>query len=65
MNDLKIEIEGMSCNHCANRVKNAIAGIEGVEFVEINLSDKAAYVAGDYDLQTVKDAVNELGYKAL
>ena len=38
---MKLKIDGMMCNHCANRVKEAINSIVSTE-VEINLKKKLA-----------------------
>ena len=40
----KILIEGMSCNHCVSHVKDALAKIEGVLSVVVNLEGKYATV---------------------
>lgn len=58
-------IEGMSCNHCVMNVKKAIESIDGVNSVEVNLSDNTAVVDGNPDDNTVKNKVEEIGYKVL
>lgn len=42
-----IAVEGMSCNHCSNAVKNLIEEVEGVESAEVNLVEKEAQVSFD------------------
>ncbi len=58
-------IEGMTCNHCVANVKDAITGIEGVQEVKINLTQKNAVVDGDYDAEEVKTAIEKAGYKVV
>jgi copper chaperone len=40
-----LEIEGMSCGHCVNAVKNLIQELNGIESVHVNLSSKQADVS--------------------
>ena len=42
-----ILIEGMSCNHCAMAVKNALYGIEGISHVDVELNNNRAIVEGE------------------
>lgn len=58
-----IKVEGMTCNHCKAAVEKNIAGIEGIENAEVNLSDGTVQIKGDVDLQKVEEVVNGLGYQ--
>ena len=42
-----IVVEGMSCGHCSNAVKNLIEDVMGVESAEVNLGTKEASVLFD------------------
>jgi copper ion binding protein len=57
-------IEGMSCGHCVNHVKNALEEIEGVNNVIVDLQGKNALIelSKDVDHETLKGAVEEAGY---
>ncbi len=33
----QFSIEGMSCNHCAARVEEAVSALDGVQKVKVNL----------------------------
>jgi len=60
----KMRIEGMSCDHCVNHVKNALEEIDGVTEIFVDLDSKTATFnvtddVKDYDL---KRAVEEAGY---
>ncbi len=61
----KVIIEGMTCNHCVANVRKAIAGTQGVKTVEVSLSDNAAYIEGNFDLNQLKNNVEEMGYKVI
>ena len=43
----KIEIDGMTCNHCVQKVKDALMRINGVKKVEVNLKEKTATFSCD------------------
>ncbi|KEH97368.1 heavy metal transport/detoxification protein [Clostridium botulinum C/D str. BKT12695] len=59
----KLNIEGMSCNHCVMHVKNALMEIEGVKTVDVNLEDKFAIVEGEnLDDSKMKAEVEDWGY---
>lgn len=43
---VKLDIQGMHCEKCVARVKEALEGVEGVTGVEVSLEDNAATVEG-------------------
>lgn len=60
------EVEGMSCNHCVNSIKNAVGSLDGVEKVEVDLKTKKVTVevsAGLISDQTIKEAIEDQGYE--
>ncbi|TLG79621.1 copper chaperone CopZ [Vagococcus zengguangii] len=62
-----INIEGMSCNHCVARVEEALAPLEGMKKVKVNLKKGQAVVKYDEQLlneTTLVSTVNDLGFKA-
>ena len=58
----KINIEGMSCNHCTGAVEKVLKTLEGVTVDHVSLEDKAAYVEGELDEQLVKQVIEEEGF---
>lgn len=60
-------IEGMSCGHCVNHVKNALEEIDGVAGVVVDLQGKNAVVelSKDVDCEVLKGAVTEAGYDVM
>ena len=59
----KVQIEGMTCNHCVMNVKKAITSVNGVTEVDVSLSDNAAFVKGEFKMNELKTAVEEVGYR--
>lgn len=62
MNTMTITVKGMSCNHCRTSVEKAIAGVPGVESVEVTLTPGQATVTGDFDPAEVKKAITLAGF---
>ena len=49
----RVSIEGMSCGHCVNRVRESLMGLPGVNGAKVSISEKLAVV--DFDEGTVSD----------
>mgnify|MGYP002626264315 CR=1 FL=1 len=62
-NQVAYKVTGMSCNHCKMSVEKAIAGIDGVESVTVDLPSGMAYVSGAHDANKLIDAVKALGFE--
>ena len=62
---LTFPIEGMSCQHCAQRVKDALDGIEGVSHVDVDLDEARATVTADERItrDQLAVAVADAGYR--
>jgi copper chaperone len=61
-----LSIEGMSCGHCVNHVKNALIGLSGVDSADVDLAKKSAVVTGGaLDDAAMKAAVAEAGYEVV
>jgi copper chaperone len=66
MRQVTLQVSGMSCQHCVNSVENALRVIGARGRVDL----KANSVVVDYDdskisLETVKEAIEEQGYKVV
>ncbi|RZV11918.1 copper ion binding protein [Natrinema hispanicum] len=59
-----ITVDGMSCEHCQQRVEEALATVQGVESVAVDLDAAQATVEGDAATQDLVSAVDEAGYDA-
>ena len=65
MTKITLNVEGMSCSHCVNAVKNALTALGGVSEVEVDLERKTAtleYSADEVTLERIIEAIEEEGY---
>jgi copper chaperone len=63
---IKLNVKGMSCNHCKNAVEKAVRGLPGVMAAEVDLA--AGLLTVDLDsakttITEIKQAVEEAGYE--
>ncbi|HCT16966.1 MAG TPA: heavy metal transport/detoxification protein [Ruminococcaceae bacterium] len=60
----EVFIDGMSCMHCATKVEKALAALNGVSDVKVDLNGKRAIVKlkKEIDDTTLKATVEDLGY---
>jgi copper chaperone len=61
----KILVEGMSCGHCVNHVKEALSELNGVTSVDVNLASKTAILEASVDVkdEDIKFAIDDAGYE--
>ena len=57
-------VPGMSCSHCEAAVRDELAGVAGVDAVEVDLDTKRVTVVGDASDADVRAAIVEAGYEA-
>lgn len=59
-----LTIDGMTCDHCVNRVKNALEEIDGVKSVKVKLRKNIAIVKLDREVDDsiLKTVVEDAGY---
>ena len=57
---------GMTCEHCKNRVENALNRLEGVS-AKVNLKKKTAVVSMEKEVEDMQlqKAVEQAGYKVI
>ncbi len=63
----KINIDGMSCMHCAKSVTEKLNGVEGISSTTVNLEEKYAIVNSNSPLDEalVTQVITDAGYKVL
>lgn len=64
MNDIKLKITGMTCNHCVRAATQALESVPGVTKAEVTLEPGEALVHGEAPLDALIAAVAEEGYTA-
>ncbi len=61
---MELEIDGMTCDHCSDAVKEALEGVAGVEAATVDLVAGRAVVYGSPEVATLLRAVEDEGYRA-
>ena len=67
METIDLKVEGMDCEGCVKSVTRMLAGVPGVEKVNVSLAEGKASVTYDpakSDVAQMKRAVERAGYKA-
>lgn len=62
-----INVEGMSCIHCAKKVENALKELREVKSAKVSLENKKVDVTlkEELDDKILKDTIEDLGYKVV
>jgi copper chaperone len=66
MDDITLNVSGMSCEHCVKAVNNALSAISGVKNIKISLKDGKVSFSHDpakAPLDKIKAAITEEGYE--
>jgi copper chaperone len=59
-------VDGMTCEHCTAAVRTEVAGLSGVQEVDVDLATKLVRVRGDaVEPDAVVGAIDEAGYDAV
>ncbi|WP_097025706.1 heavy-metal-associated domain-containing protein [Clostridium peptidivorans] len=63
----KILIEGMSCGHCVNHVREALSELNGVTNVDVNLDAEIAIIETSVEVkdEDIKFAIDDAGYEVV
>lgn len=65
METITIQVEGMSCQHCAKAVEGALNALDGVENAKVSLekgSVEVQFNSGKVNRDTMKAAIEGQGY---
>ena len=65
MENVVLNVQGMSCGHCVKAVEGSLAELQGINEVNVDLG--AAQVAVAFDasqvtVEAIKEAIEEQGY---
>ncbi len=65
MVQIKLDVQGMTCQHCVHAVTMAIQSVEGTADIEVDLEGGQAefYLKDESKLEAVKEAIKEAGYQ--
>jgi len=68
MNSQVLNIKGMTCAACAQRIEKTVQKLSGVKQATVNLASEKLFVEYDENslpLTTIKDAVKKIGYEVV
>lgn len=68
MNSQVLNIRGMTCAACAQRIEKTVRKLTGIEQASVNLASEKLFVeydAGILPLATIKEAVKKIGYEVV
>lgn len=63
MAKFKVEISGMSCNHCVGHVKSGLEGNSKVRGLDVSIG--SAVVEGDLTAEEVREIIEDEGYDVI
>ncbi|WP_170006283.1 copper chaperone CopZ [Bacillus fonticola] len=65
MENVVLNVSGMSCGHCVSSIEGAVGELAGVETVKVDLDNATVAVAFSPDkvtLAQIKEAIDDQGY---
>ncbi len=65
MEQVTLQVRGMSCNHCVNAIEGNVGELPGVSSVTVNLAEgtvQVGYEPGTITLDTIKEVIDDQGY---
>lgn len=65
MENVKLNVSGMSCGHCVKSVEGSVGKLEGVNEVKVHLEDGKVDVAFNPEkvsLDKIKETIDDQGY---
>lgn len=58
-------VPGIHCGHCAAAIKEEVAGVDGVDAVDVDLDAKVVTIRGNaLSDVALREAIEEAGYEA-
>jgi copper chaperone len=66
MEKVTLSVKGMSCGHCVKSVEGSVGELNGVQHVEVNLSEAKVTVEFDQNkvsLESIKEVIDDQGYE--
>lgn len=62
--EITLKVNGMHCQKCVARVKEALENVDGVMFAEVSLEEEKAVVTGNVDAAALVAAVQAVDFVA-
>jgi copper chaperone len=65
MKTVKLQIEGMSCQHCVAAVSRTFDGIDGIKDLAVEIGRAKFNIQEESDLGPIIEAIEDQGYKVV
>ena len=67
MKKTEFKVNGMDCEGCENRVKNALSMIDGVESVDANHNTGIVTILSNVDLEksVIEEKIDDIGFEVV
>ena len=67
MQEIILNVKGMMCTGCENRIQNALKTIDEVEEVKANHKDGKVKInlKDDIDINNIKEKINDIGFEVV
>ncbi len=68
LNQVTLQVQGMSCGHCVKAVETNVGNLDGVEQVKVYLESgkvDVSYEENKVSLDKIKETIDEQGYDVL
>lgn len=65
MEQITLQVQGMSCGHCVNSIEGSVGELTGVASVKVHLGEgkvEVAFDANKVSLENIKNTIEEQGY---
>ena len=67
MKEVVLNVKGMMCESCENRIKNLLKNIDGVEEVKADHNTGKVIITLNKDIEkgTISEAIEDIGYEVV
>ena len=65
MENVTLNVQGMSCGHCVKAIEGSVGKLEGVNEVKVNLNAAQVEVSfneSQVSVETIKETIDDQGY---
>ncbi|WP_163565353.1 copper-binding metallochaperone CopP [Helicobacter suis] len=65
MQEIKLKVIGMTCQHCVDKIEKFVGELEGVNKIDVSLEKQQVVVAFENpaNLEAIKEAILDAGYE--
>lgn len=66
MKEIELNIKGMHCTGCSNRLEKVLSNLEGIESARVSFEEAKAFIKFDEEKQSeagIKEAIADAGFE--